>query len=214
MGEIALTPKREIVFAARNWDQAKVAFGFPVGFIKRLPEDEQEQFSLRRGSKLKVEKAENGGGLARVIAAAGKSILGGASKLTFLEFRASWSARRTTFSKNSILFGLGKRDGHALIISITAPDDANTFSKWLDEPYTCTYVQEHRSEPILPQDDLDGLLVANPGTKEGIGSTPDWLVAEARRAVASGGSALSSFRNISRNERVASDDRSVLVTIR
>ncbi|MFO8098253.1 MAG: hypothetical protein R6T83_01370, partial [Salinibacter sp.] len=54
---------------------------------------------------------------------------------------------------------------------------------------------------------------ARTGAREGIGSTPEWLVAQARRAIARGGSALSSFRNLNRNERVASDDRSVLITI-
>ena len=33
--------------------------------------------------------------------------------------------------ENAILSGLGKRDGRALIISTSAPDDANTFSRWL-----------------------------------------------------------------------------------
>lgn len=66
-------PKREILFAARNRDQAKTAFQFLVGFIEGLPEDEQEQFLIRRGSKLEVEYSGNGGGLARCIAADGKS---------------------------------------------------------------------------------------------------------------------------------------------
>lgn len=78
---------------------------------------------------------------------------------------------------------------------------------------TGSYVQEHRPAPGLPPDDLASLLVANPGAKQGIGSSPEWLVAQARRAIARGGSALSSFRNLNRNERVASDDRSVLVTV-
>ena len=65
----------------------------------------------------------------------------------------------------------------------------------------------------MPADDLESLLIANPGSREGIGASPEWLVAQARRAIARGGSALSSFRNLNRNERVASDDRSVLITI-
>lgn len=213
MGEITRQPKREIIFAARNRDQAKVAFSFLVGFIEGLPEDQQEQFTIRRGSKLEVETAENGGGLARVIAADGKSILGGAPTLAILDERAAWVSEKGDSLENAILSGLGKRDGRALIISTSAPDDANTFSRWLDDPPPGTYVQEHRPEPGLPPDDLESLLIANPGAKEGIGSTPEWLVAQARRAVARGGSALSSFRNLNRNERVASDDRSVLVTV-
>lgn len=213
VGEIAPQPKREIIFAARNRDQAKIAFGFLCGFIEGLPEDEQEQFTIRRGSKLEVETAANGGGLARVIAADGKSILGGAPTLAILDERAAWERDKGDALENAILSGLGKRDGRALIISTSAPDDANTFSRWLDEPPPGSYVQEHRPEPGLPPDDLESLLIANPGAREGIGSTPQWLQAQARRAMARGGSALSSFRNLNRNERVASDDRAMLVTV-
>ncbi|GAW36969.1 hypothetical protein RA2_04044 [Roseovarius sp. A-2] len=213
MGKIAPQPKREIIFAARNRDQAKTAFGFLLGFIEGLPEDEQEQFTIRRGSKLEVETAENGGGLARVIAADGKSILGGAPTLAILDERAAWEREKGDALENAVLSGLGKRDGRALIISTSAPDDANTFSRWLDEPPPGTYVQEHRPDPGLPPDDLASLLVANPGAAEGIGPSAEWLTAQARRAIARGGSALSSFRNLNRNERVASDNRSVLLTV-
>jgi phage terminase large subunit-like protein len=213
MGEIAPQPKREIIFAARNRDQAKTAFGFLLGFIEGLPEDAQEQFTIRRGSKLEVETAENGGGLARVIAADGKSILGGAPTLAILDERAAWEREKGDALENAILSGLGKRDGRALIISTSAPDDANTFSRWLDEPPPGTFVQEHRPDPGLPPDDLASLLVANPGAAEGIGPSAEWLTAQARRAIARGGSALSSFRNLNRNERVASDNRSVLLTV-
>lgn len=134
VGEIAPQPKREIIFAARNRDQAKIAFGFLLGFIEGLPEEQQAQFTIRRGSKLEVETAENGGGLARVIAADGKSILGGAPTLAILDERAAWEREKGDNLENAILSGLGKRDGRALIISTSAPDDANTFSRWLDEP--------------------------------------------------------------------------------
>lgn len=213
MGEIAPQPKREIIFAARNRDQAKIAFGFLVGFIEGLPEEERDEFIIRRGSKLEVETALNGGGLARVIAADGKSILGGAPTLAILDERAAWEREKGDALENAILSGLGKRDGRALIISTSAPDDTNTFSRWLDEPPPGTYVQEHRPAPGLPPDDRESLLEANPGSKDGIGATPEWLVAQARRAMARGGSALSSFRNLNRNERVAADDRSVLLTV-
>lgn len=213
MGEIAPQPKREIIFAARNRDQAKTAFGFLVGFIQGLPEEEQEQFTIRRGSKLEVETAENGGGLARVVAADGKSILGGAPTLAILDERAAWERDKGDALENAILSGLGKRDGRALIISTSAPDDANTFSRWMDEPPPGTYVQEHRPEAGLPPDDLASLLIANPGASEGIGPSAEWLTAQAKRAIARGGSALSSFRNLNRNERVASDNRSVLLTV-
>ena len=213
MGILTDQPKREVILAARNRDQAKVAFQFIHGFYEGLPDDEKELFTVRRGSKLEIEYSGNGGGIARCIAADGKSILGGAPTLAILDERAAWEPDKGDRLENAILSGLGKRDGRALIISTSAPDDANTFSRWLDEPPAGTYVQEHRPEFGLPADDLESLLIANPGSKEGIGSTSEWLVAQARRAIARGGTALSSFRNLNRNERVATDDRSLLVTM-
>lgn len=206
-------PKREIIIAARNRDQAKTAFQFLLGFIQGMPDADQGLFTIRRGSKLEVEFEGNGGGLARVIAADGKSILGGAPTLAIMDERAAWEREKGDSLENAILSGLGKRDGRALIISTSAPDDANTFSRWLDEPPPGTYVQEHRPPFGLPADDLDSLLIANPGATEGIGATPEWLVSQAQRAIARGGSALSSFRNLNRNERVSTEDRSVLVTV-
>lgn len=206
-------PKREVIIAARNRDQAKTAFNFLLGFIQGFPEEDQAGFIIRRGSKLEVEFEGNGGGLARVIAADGKSILGGAPTMAIMDERAAWEREKGDNLENAILSGLGKRDGRALIISTSAPDDANTFSRWLDEPPPGTYVQEHRPPFGLPADDLDSLLQANPGSKEGIGATPEWLVAQAQRAIARGGSALSSFRNLNRNERVSTENRSVLVTV-
>ncbi|WP_299841711.1 terminase large subunit [uncultured Paracoccus sp.] len=96
-------PKREILFAARNRDQAKTAFQFLVGFIEGLPEDEQEQFLIRRGSKLEVEYSGNGGGLARCIAADGKSILGGAPTLALMDERAAWEREKGDNLENAIL---------------------------------------------------------------------------------------------------------------
>jgi phage terminase large subunit-like protein len=206
-------PKREIIMAARNRDQAKTAFNFLVGFIEGLAEAEQELFTIRRGSRLEVEYGENGAGLARCIAADGRSILGGAPTLAILDERAAWEREKGDTLENAILSGLGKRDGRALIISTSAPDDANTFSRWLDEPPPGTFVQEHRPPFGLPADDLESLLIANPGAVEGIGASAEWLVAQARRAIARGGSALSSFRNLNRNERVSTEDRSVLITV-
>lgn len=206
-------PSREIILAARNRDQARTAFDFLVGYIQGLPEADQAQFIIRRGSKLEVEFQGNGGGLARCIAADGKSVLGGAPTLAILDERAAWERDKGDNLENAILSGLGKRDGRALIISTSAPDDANTFSRWLDEPPPGTYVQEHRPPMGQPADDLDSLLIANPGAIEGIGATPDWLVAQARRSIARGGSALSSFRNLNLNQRVSTEDRSVLVTV-
>lgn len=212
-GELDSQPKREILLAARNRDQAKTAFNFLVGFVESLPPEEQELFTIRRGSRLEVEYSGNGGGLARCIAADGRSILGGAPNLAILDERAAWERDKGDLLENAILSGLGKRGGKALIISTSAPDDANTFSRWLDEPPPGTYVQEHRPPFGLPADDAESLLIANPGAAEGIGASLEWLQAQARRAIARGGSALSSFRNLNRNERVSTEDRSVLVTV-
>ena len=213
MGKFDCQPKREIIIAARNKEQAATAFGFLVGFIEGLPDAEREQFKIRKGWKFEIETADNGGGLARVIAADGKSILGGAPTLAILDERAAWESQKGDDLENAILSGLGKRDGRALIISTSAPDAANTFSKWLDEPPAGTYVQEHRPEFGLPPDDLASLMVANPGSAQGIGPSAEWLQAQARRAISRGGSALTSFRNLNRNERVAADNRSVLLTV-
>jgi len=206
-------PNREIIFAARNRDQARIAFNFVLGYINGLPEEDRAQFTIRRGSKLEIEFGGNGGGLARCIAADGKSILGGAPTLAIMDERAAWEREKGDNLENAILSGLGKRDGRALIISTSAADDTNTFSRWLDEPPPGSYVQEHRPPFGLPADDLESLLLANPGAAEGIGSTPDWLLSAAKTAIARGGAALSSFRNLNRNERVSIENRSVLVTV-
>ena len=206
-------PNREIIFAARNRDQARIAFNFVLGYIGGLPEEDQALFTIRRGSKLEIEYEGNGGGLARCIAADGKSILGGAPTLAIMDERAAWEREKGDNLENAILSGLGKRDGRALIISTSAADDTNTFSRWLDQPPPGAYVQEHRPPFGLPADDLDSLLLANPGASDGIGSSPDWLVSAARTAIARGGSALSSFRNLNRNERVSIENKSVLVTV-
>lgn len=105
-------PRREIIMAARNRDQAKTAFGFMVGFVAGLSEEEQELFTIRRGSRLEVEYNANGGGLARCIAADGRSILGGAPTLAILDERAAWEKDKGDTLENAILSGLGKRDGN------------------------------------------------------------------------------------------------------
>src|SRR5690606_35173505 len=150
MGEWDSQPKREILLAARNRDQAKIAFGFIVGYVESLPKAKREKFIIRRGSRLEVEYTGNGGGLARCIAADGRSILGGAPTLAILDERAAWEREKGDLLENAILSGLGKRNGKALIISTSAPDDTNTFSRWMDEPPPGTYVQEHRPPFGLP----------------------------------------------------------------
>lgn len=212
MGLTDKQPRREILFAARNRDQAKIAFNFLCGFVDGLPKRQREKFTIRRGARLEVEYAGNGGGLARCIAADGRSVLGGAPVMAILDERAAWEHDRGDALENGILSGLGKRGGKALIISTSAPDDLNAFSKWLDNPPPQTFVQQHRPPEGLPADDLDSLLIANPGAQEGIGASVEWLQAQARRAIARGGSALASFRNLNRNERVSTEVRDVLLS--
>ena len=87
------------------------------------------------------------------------------------------------------------------------------FSCWIDAPPPGPYVQEHRPAPGLPADDMESLLIANPGAKHSIGSTPAWLQAQAERAIAMGGHALTSFRLYNRNERVSGEARDLLLTV-
>lgn len=213
MGVWTDTPKRDVPLAARNRDQAKTAFAFIVGFVEGLPKKEREKFIIRRGSRLEVEYTGRSGGIARCIAADGRSILGGAPcPIMILDERSAWDSAKGDALENALLSGAGKRGCTALIISTSAADDTNAFSRWLDAPPPGTYVQEHRPAPGLPADDLPSLLIANPGASEGIGASSEWLLAQARRAIARGGSALSSFRNLNRNERVSTESRSTLIT--
>ncbi|MCC3244215.1 phage terminase family protein [Methylocystis sp. WRRC1] len=55
-------------------------------------------------------------------------------------------------------------------------------------------------------------MLANPGAKAGIGSSVEWLEAQARRAIARGGSALTTFRLYNRNERVSGETRDMLLS--
>ncbi|MEM1039395.1 MAG: terminase TerL endonuclease subunit [Pseudomonadota bacterium] len=214
LGEWDNQPKREILIAARTRDQARIAWNFVEGFSRSLPEDVQEQLTFRRSPRLEIEFSGDGGGhIVRAIAADGKSALGSAPTLVLMDERGHWAADQGDALEHALLSGLGKRGGRALIISTSAPDDAHPFSKWIDEPQEGVYVQEHRPSPSLAADDRESLLEANPGAKHGIGSSLEWLEAQARRAIARGGSALTSFRLYNRNERVSGESRDVLLTV-
>ena len=84
---------------------------------------------------------------------------------------------------------------------------------WLDEDTPGVYRQEHRPSPGLPADDLESLKEANPGAVAGIGSSLEWLQGQARRAIARGGSTLTSFRLYNRNERISGETRDMLLTV-
>ncbi|MCB1888460.1 MAG: hypothetical protein KDH20_12710, partial [Rhodocyclaceae bacterium] len=214
LGHLERQPRREILIAARSRDQAGVALALAWGLAQSLDDDTREGLQLRRAPRAEIEFHGDGGGhVLRAIAADGKSILGGAPTLAILDERGHWPGGRGDELEGAILSGLGKRGGKALVISTSAADDAHPFSRWLDAPPPGAFVQEHRPAPGLPPDDLESLLLANPGARHGIGSSPAWLKAAAERAIARGGSALLGFRLYNRNERVSGEARDLLLTV-
>ena len=214
LGEWDRQPRREILIAARTRDQARIAFDFVVGFMRSLPEDLQKEFTVRRSPRLEVEYEGDGGGhFIRAIAADGKSALGSAPTLVLMDERGHWQADQGDALEHALLSGIGKRGGRALIISTSAADDKQPFSVWLDQDQPGVYRQEHRPAPGLPADDLESLKEANPGAAYGIGSNLEWLQGQARRAIARGGSTLTSFRLYNRNERVSGETRDLLLTV-
>lgn len=207
-------PRREIVLAARTRDQGRIAWDFVAGFAASLPVDIRARLIYRRAPRLEIEYEGDGGGhVLRVLAADAKSALGGAPTLALLDERGHWQLDRGDELEHALLSGLGKRGGRALIISTSAPNDTHPFSRLLDNPPPGAYVQEHRPPPGLPADDEPSLLIANPGSEHGIGAGMPWLLGEARRAIARGGSALTTFRLYNRNERVSGESRDMLLQL-
>ena len=205
-------PRREVVIAARTRDQGRIAFDFCVGFMRSLSEKEQALFKVRSSPRLEIEYlGGDGGHVIRVLAADGKSALGGAPTLVLMDERGHWEADKGNNLEHALLSGIGKRGGRALIISTSAADDAHPFSAWIDQDQEGVYRQEHRPAPGLPVDDLASLRLANPGAAAGIGSSLEWLQAQARRAISRGGSTLTSFRLYNRNERVSGESRELLI---
>ncbi|SDL79837.1 terminase large subunit domain-containing protein [Paracoccus chinensis] len=207
-------PKRDIILAARTRDQAQIAWNFCVGYLQSLPETTQSQIIIRRSPRLELEiRDSTGPHLLRAISADGKTALGSAPTLVLMDERGHWPEGRGDDLEHALLSGLGKRGGKALIISTSASTDTHAFSQWLDNPQPGVYIQEHRPPPNLPVDDLESLRIANPGAECGIGSSLEWLQAQAKRAAARGGSTLTSFRLYNRNERVSGEARDVLLTV-
>jgi phage terminase large subunit-like protein len=214
VGVIDRQPRREILWAARTRDQGRIGWDFAAGLASSLPPEIGKRLIYRRAPRLEIEFEGDGGGhVLRVLAADAKSALGSAPTLALLDERGHWPLDRGDELEAALLSGLGKRGGRALIISTSAPDDTHPFSRWIDDPLPGSYVQEHRPAPGLPADDLDSLLEANPGAVHGIGANPEWLVAQAKRAIAQGGSNLTTFRLFNRNERVSGETRDMLLTI-
>ena len=207
-------PRREIPLAARTRDQARVAWNFVATLARSLPDDKAKKLEFRRQPRFEIEYTGDGGGhLIRALAADGKSALGGSPTFALLDERGHWAQAQGDELEHALLSGLGKRGGKALIISTSAASDAHPFSRWLDEDQEGVYRQEHRPAPGLPADDLDSLLLANPGAVAGIGASLEWLQAQARRAIARGGSTLTAFRLFNRNERVSGETRDLLLTV-
>ena len=207
-------PRRDVIVAARTRDQAKVAWNFAEGLARSLPDDMQARLTFRRSPRLEIEFEDaDGPHILRAIAADGKSALGSGPTMVIMDERGHWARDKGDSLEAALLTGLGKRQGRALIISTSANDDAHPFSQWIDQPPPGTYVQEHRPIPGLPADDLESLLIANPGADYGVGASVEWLQGAAARAIARGGSALASFRLYHRNERVSGETRDNLLTV-
>ena len=207
-------PRREVLIAARTRDQARIAWDFAAGFAQGLDDDLRACFTFRRSPRLEIEyEDERGSHFLRAISADGRNALGSAPTLCLMDERGHWPLDQGDELEAALLSGLGKRGGRALIISTSAADDAHPFSQWLDHPPPGTFVQEHRPAPGLPADDVPSLLEANPGAVEGIGSSVEWLQAQAQRAISRGGNALSTFRLYNRNERVSGETRGLLLTV-
>lgn len=213
VGQWGAQPQREITLAARTRDQGAIAFGFSRSLLEAMP-DLSDRLTIRKSPLLEIElDAPDGPHRLKVVPSTGKAVLGGGATLAILDERAAWMASRGAELEAALLTSLGKRDGRALLISTSAADDANDFSRWLDTPPSGTYTQEHRAPEGLAADDWPSLLEANPGSPEGIGATREWLVAAARQAMERGGTALAHFRNLHRNERVNTEARAVLIDV-
>jgi phage terminase large subunit-like protein len=214
LGEWDRQPRREILIAARTSDQGRIAWQFAAGFARSLPESVQRRLAYRRSPRFEIEYEGDGGGhQLRVLPADGRTTLGTSPTLVLMDERGHWDRDRGDELEHALLSGLGKRGGRALIISTSAPDDSHPFSRWLDSDQAGVYRQEHRPAPGLPADDLESLAIANPGAAHGIGASIEWLEAQARRAIARGGSALTTLRLYNRNERISGETRDVLLTV-
>lgn len=208
-------PAREILLAARTRDQAQIAWQYAAGLARSLPDEIQARLTYRRSPRLEIEYDDGEGEphLLRAIAADGKNALGASPTLVLMDERGHWPVDQGDALEAALLSALGKRGGRGILISTSADSDAHPFSRWLDEEAEGVYRQEHRPAPGLPADDAESLLLANPGAAHGIGSSLEWLQAEARRAIARGGSTLTSFRLYNRNERIAAENRDLLLTV-
>lgn len=212
LGKWSDAAEREILIAAKTQQQAQICWHYVASLSRTLPDEIQKRITIRRQPRFEIQyDDENGPHILKAISADGKSALGSSPTLAILDERGHWPLAQGDELEAALLTGLSKRDGRGLIISTSASNDQHPFSLWLDRDAPGTYRQEHRPEPGLPADDVKSLVVANPGTKYGIGPSLDRLKADAALALERGGSALSRFRLLSRNERVQEDNRDILI---
>ena len=214
VGAWGAQPQREVTLCARTRDQGAVAFLFARSFVEAMPEL-ADRITIRKSPLLEIElDAPDGPHMLKVTGGMGKAVLGGSATFAVLDERAAWMPSRGPELEAAILTSLGKRGGKCAIISTSAPDDANDFSRWLDTPPSGCYVQEHRALDLAcAPDDAEELLRANPGSAEGIGASLEWLQSAGRQAAERGGAALAHHRNLHLNQRVNTEARAVLIEL-
>ncbi|MEM1396050.1 MAG: terminase large subunit [Pseudomonadota bacterium] len=207
-------PRRDVLIIARSRDQAAVCFKLAEGLSRSLPEWMQAKLTIRRGNRLEMVYDEcDGESFLRVVAADGKNLLGSGPTCVVEDERGSWDGPKGDAVEESVRTGLGKRDGRLFIISTSAENDAHSFSRWIDEPPEGCYVQEHRATENCQLDDVEEILAANPGCRDGIGYTEERLLKDARRALDRGGRDVTAFRLRHLNQRVSSEDLDVLIPL-
>ncbi len=213
LGKLDRQPRREVIVGAKTRDQGQIAWRFVEGLAASLPVATRKKLTFVRAPRLEVRYEGDGGGHAlRVLASDARNALGLAPVFALLDERGFWDPDKGDALEAAIFSALGKRAGRAMVISTSAPTDSHSFSRLLDEPGEGVYVQEHRAPDGCAPDDIEALKLANPGAVEGIGSSIEWLQAQARRAIARGGSTLSSFRLFNLNQRVSDESRAVLIS--
>jgi phage terminase large subunit-like protein len=213
LGKFDPQPRRECLIGARTRDQGRVVWDYVAGLSHSLPDDIQKRLTFRRAPRLEIEfEDETGPHLIRVLAADGRTALGTSPTLVICDERGHWEKDKGDSLEHALLSGVGKRNGRMLLISTSARDDAHAFSKWLDEDQAGVYRQEHRADEGCTPDDPEQIRKANPGAEYGVGASLEWLAAQARRAVARGGSSLTSWRLYNLNQRVSDESRDVLLT--
>lgn len=213
LGEIDPQPRRECLVGARTRDQARIVWDYVAGLARSLPDEVQKRLTFRRAPRLEIEYDDDTGPhIIRVLPADGRTALGTSPTLCICDERGHWERDKGDALEHALLSGVGKRNGRMLLVSTSASNDAHAFSKWIDEPQSGVYVQEHRAPDGCTPDDLEAIKAANPGAEFGVGASLEWLQAQARRAISRGGSALTAFRLYNLNQRVADENRSVLLT--